>query len=199
MKMLILRALMATALLPGTALADGLTVETVTRPLSGYGKWVVHLNDADHKYQCQLKNLKKSGSEWVLECPEGNYRFTRSFSDRFKIVKEGETSGYINDAGYFIQTQLHEIRQASKNKRNQWLLQGSSSVLSASFSDLKEWRAYFFNLDGVKEGEMVMSWPFSDLKELRVEDGFPTANEEQKRDKLLALFATIYSSVMSRH
>lgn len=178
--------------------ADGLVIESVKRPQGDYGTWIMYLNDSGISKTCALKNLSTKGGQWRLECPAGNYRITRSFEDRFKITREGEKAGYINEAGYFIQTQLHEIRRANKDQWNQWLLQGSGSVLSASFSDMKDWKAFFFSLDGAKQGEMILTWAFSDLTEMTVKDDFQATTEEQKRDKFLVVFATIFSSIMSR-
>jgi hypothetical protein len=193
--------LVALCVISQTALAkNGMIIESVKSPLSGYGKWVISLNDSGKKYECRLKNLNKTASRWVMECPEGNYRFGRPFDDRFKIVKEGEKSGYISKAGYFIHTQLHEIRLANKKKLSQWLLHGSNTVLTATQRNMKEWKAHFFSSpEGKKQGEMVMRWAFSNLKELVVKDSFPATTEAQKRDKFLVVLATIYSSIASRY
>ena len=51
--------------------------------------------------------------------------------------------------------------------------------MSASFCDLKEWKTLFFDMNGAKAGEMLLTWPFTGLNELRVIDSFTATTEKQ--------------------
>lgn len=177
----------------------GMLVNTVNRPYKGYGEWVVYLEQNGENQECRIKNLNKNGTGWVIECADANYRISQTFKDHYKIFREGEKSGYINNSGYFIHTQLDEIKTLKKNRMNHWGIQGTQTILSASFSDMKEWKVIFFDLNGKKSGEMKLTWSLNEFNELKVDDKFPSTSEKQIKHKFLVIFATIISTINGKH
>jgi hypothetical protein len=203
MKNLFTLILLLIAVFPLITLAeDGSIIKFIKQPYSDYREWVFYMGGSNEDYECKLKNLSKNGSSWIIECPDNEkYRINKSFkgSLHFKITKEGEKSGYISESGYFIHTDLNEIKPIYKGKLNQWRIQGTNTILSATFTDFKEWKGFFYSVTGSKEGQMVMSWPFPNLKEIKITDNFPATTEKRKRHKFLAIFATIFSTITTKH